>query len=236
MTGDVTPGDGVSVDVTGWDLTTLTITPPPDSDVDFALTVRATSTEADGGDTAQTLGTIAVSVAADADAPTLDITGAPAAGLEDTAINLPDINAALTDVDGSESLAVSISGIPAGATLTSGTNSFTVTGDGTSIDVTGWDLTTLEITPPADSDVDFTLTVTATSTEADGGDTAQTLGTIAVSVAADADAPTLDITGAPAAGLEDTAIALPDVNAALTDLDGSESWPSASAVSPPAPL
>ncbi len=217
------PTGGGSVDVTGWDLVSLTITPAADSDADFTLGVTATATEADGGSTALTSGSIAVSVAADADAPTLTLEATTASGLEDTAINLPDISAALTDADGSESLAISIDGIPAGATLTSGTNTFTATDGATSVDVTGWDLDNLTITPPADSDVDFTLGVTATSTEADGGDTASTLGSIAVSVAADADAPTLDITGAPAAGAEDTAIALPDISAALTDVDGSES-------------
>ncbi|MCP5366703.1 MAG: hypothetical protein H6906_04225, partial [Hyphomicrobiales bacterium] len=204
-------GDGTWT-LSAGDLAGLTITPPADSDVDFQLGVTATSTEADGGDTASTLGTINVSVAADADAPTLTVSDA--AGTEDTAIAL-DIASTLTDTDGSESLSITISGVPTGATLSAGTDN----GDGT------WTLTPaqlagLTITPPADSDVDFQLGVTATSTEADGGDTATTLGTINVSVAADADAPVLNVTDA--AGTEDTAIAL-DIASALTDIDGSES-------------
>jgi len=76
-----------------------------------------------------------------------------------------DITAALTDVDGAETITdVTISGVPAGAELSAGTDK----GDGT------WTLTTanlagLTVTPAPDSDADFTLSVSATSTEADGG-------------------------------------------------------------------
>jgi Ca2+-binding RTX toxin-like protein len=157
------------------DLAGLTITPAADSDQDFTLTVTATSTEGANGDTAQTVGTIDVSVAADADAPTLAVNDA--AGAEDQAIAL-DIASALTDGDGSETLAITISGVPAGATLSAGTD----TGGGSWTLAPG-DLAGLTITPAADSDQDFTLTVTSTSTEGANGDTAQTVGTIDVSVA-----------------------------------------------------
>jgi Ca2+-binding RTX toxin-like protein len=157
------------------DLAGLTVTPPADSDADFSLTVAATSTETANGDTAQTVGTIDVSVAAAADAPTLTVNDG--SGTEDTAIAL-DITSALTDTDGSETLSVTISGVPAGAALSAGTDN----GGGT------WtlapsDLAGLTITPPSGSADDFTLTVTATSTEAANGDTAQTAGTIDVTVA-----------------------------------------------------
>src|SRR5690606_26209362 len=155
------------------DLEDLTITPPANSDGDFQLTVTATST--DGGDTATTVGTIDVSVAADADAPPLVVQDAY--GMEDQAIAL-DRTAALTD--SSETLSITISGVPEGAELSAGTDN----GDGTWT-LSADDLEDLTITPPADSDGDFQLTVTATST--DGGDTATTVGTIDVSVAGDAD-------------------------------------------------
>src|SRR5690606_39778090 len=146
----------------------------------------------------------------DADAPTLVLPDA--SGKEDQPIAL-DIASGLTDLDGSESLSITISGVPDGAELSAGTDN----GDGTWT-LSADDLDGLTITPPANSDADFQLTVTATST--DGGDTATTVGTIDVSVAADADAPTLTVQDA--SGTEDQPIAL-DIASGLTDLDGSES-------------
>jgi hypothetical protein len=121
-------GDGTWSLTTG-DLTGLTITPVTGSDSDFTLSVTATSTEADGGDTASTNVNLAVTVDAVADDPVVTVTNAT--GDEDTAIAL-DITAALGDTDGSESLAITVGGVPAGATLSSGTDN----GDGT------WSLTT----------------------------------------------------------------------------------------------
>ncbi|HUT48382.1 MAG TPA: Ig-like domain-containing protein, partial [Alphaproteobacteria bacterium] len=187
----------------------LTITPPADSDVDFTLTVTATST--DGADTADTVDTIDVTVDAVADAPT--VTVADVSGVEDTAIAL-NIASALTDTDGSESLAVTVAGVPAGASLSAGTDQ-----GGGVWTLTPAQLAGLTITPPADSDVDFTLTVTSTATETDGGDTADTVDTMTVTVNPAADAPTLTV--ADASGDEDTAIAL-SISSALTDTDGSE--------------
>ena len=42
---------------------------------------------------------------------------AQASGMEDTAIELPDISAGLTDTDGSESLGVTIGNLPEGSVL-----------------------------------------------------------------------------------------------------------------------
>ena len=190
------------------DLNGLTVTPAADSDADFTLTVSATTT--DGTDTETVSGTIDVSVAADAEAPTLNLSDAT--GTEDNAIAL-NISSGLTDTDGSESLSITISGVPDGATLNAGTENQ----DGTWT-LSADDLNGLTVTPAADSDADFTLSVSATST--DGTDTETVSGTIDVSVAADADTPTLDLTDA--SGTEDNAIAL-DIDPGLTDTDGSES-------------
>ena len=203
-------GDG-SWTLTPAQLSGLTITPPADSDTDFSLTVTATSTEASGGDTAVASGSIAVNVAADADAPSLTLQAA--SGIEDTAISL-NITSALTDTDGSETLSITISDVPSGASLSAGSDN----GEG-SWTLTPGQLSGLNITPPASSDTDFSLTVSATSTEASGGDTAVASGTVAVSVAADADTPSLTL--APAAGNEDTAIPL-GITTGLADTDGSE--------------
>ncbi len=172
-------GDGTWT-LTPGQLSGLTITPPTNADADFNLTIVATSTEVNGGDTASATSTLAVTVAADADAPNVTVSGA--SGAEDTAIALT-IGSTLTDVDGSESQSIVISGVPSGAALSAGTNN----GGGT------WTLTAaqllgLTITPPANSDADFNLTIVATST--DGGDTASSSATVAVTVAASNDAPT----------------------------------------------
>ncbi len=197
--------------LTSGQLNGLKITPPANSDADFNLTVKATSTEATGGSTTTTTQTLAVTVTAVADTPTVTVQNAT--GNEDTAISL-NLAAALTDTDGSETLSITLSGVPTGATLSAGTNN----GNGT------WTLTPaqlngLALTPAANSDADFTLTMKATSTEAVGGATATTTSTFNVTVNAVADAPT--VTVAPATGNEDTAIAL-NITAALADTDGSE--------------
>ncbi|WNJ98798.1 cadherin-like domain-containing protein [Thalassospiraceae bacterium LMO-JJ14] len=218
----LTDGAGNEITITGGsaDLTTaqlegLTITPPENSDGDFTLDVAVTTT--DGEDTTTVNGQLNVDVAADADAPTLDLT-AVAGGDEDTAIAL-DISSALADTDGSETLSITISDIPDGAILTDGAgNPVTIT-DGSATLEAG-QLEGLTVTPPDDFAGTFDLSVTATSTEGDGGDTAQTLGSITVNVDAVADA--ADLATQDAAGTEDQAIAL-NITAASTDADGSES-------------
>ena len=77
-------GDGTWTLATA-DLAGLTVTPPPDDDTDFVLTVSATSTENDG-DAATTIATLAVDVKGGAEEPV--ITVVDAAGDEDTAIPL----------------------------------------------------------------------------------------------------------------------------------------------------
>ncbi|HEY7228915.1 MAG TPA: cadherin domain-containing protein [Pseudolabrys sp.] len=81
---------------------------------------------------------------------------------EDTALPL-NIAATVTDTDGSETLAVALSGIPVGATLSDGVHTFTsVTGD-TSVDISGWSLGNVSVTPPLNFTGNFQLTVSATA-------------------------------------------------------------------------
>ena len=201
------PGDPIAQT----DLADLTVTPPADSNVDFSLGITATSTEDDGDSATSAIATLNVDVIGVADVPT--VTVANVSGDEDTAIAL-NIDVQLADTDGSESITdITISGVPTGATLSAGSDN----GDGT------WTLTPVQlqgltITPPLNSDVDFSLAVSATSTE-DDGDTANTVTTFGVNVAAIADDP--DVTVQDETGLEDTWIQL-NLDAALTDTDGSE--------------
>ena len=198
----------------------------------FTLTVTATTTEIDGGNSTSVSGTIPVTIEDDGgpDAPTIDLNSlvagdqltGEAAGDEDTSILL-DISADLTDP--TEELSITIGDIPDGATIS------IVNPSGEDVDIPvingeafipsglfelGGDI---KLTPPPNSDEDFQLTVTATSTDSTGA-SASTTGTIDVDVAAIADEPQLQVIEA-TTGDEDTAIAL-DITASLTDTDGSE--------------
>ncbi|MCE2982974.1 MAG: hypothetical protein LW832_05355, partial [Parachlamydia sp.] len=176
----------------------LTLTPALNSDVDFALSVKATSTEASNGSSSSALSSLAVQVNALADAPSLTTT--PATGLANNPIPL-NVTSSLVDVDGSETLSIEISNVPTGVVLSAGTN----LGGGV------WRLTPaqlvgLTVTPPNDSD--FTLSVKAISKESSDGATQSTLRNLAVTVnpAVSLNPPNLGT--APALGNEDTAIPL----------------------------
>ncbi len=216
-------GNGL-VDVTTWNLSALTIRNGANRDSDFELTVRAIATSSDPSDVtpaAITSDTISVRFFAVADTPILNVNSS-VVGNEDNAIAL-NINAALLDTDGSETLEIQISGVPEGAILSAGTNQ----GSGV------WSLSPanligLTITPPDGSDTDFDLTITAIATESSPTSTdstvtkltAQETSAISVQVDAVADQPELIVTST-ATGDEDTPITL-DISGALLDTDGSE--------------
>jgi hypothetical protein len=171
----------------------LTLTPPLNSDDDFALTVSATSTEGEGG-SATSVATFNVDVTGVADVPVVNF--ADARGVEDVAIPL-DVSAALADLDGSETItAITVDGVPDGAVLSAGTDN----GNGTwSLDLA--DLTGLTITAPPDSSDDFFLNISVTATEA-SGDSATKSVEVTVDVSGIADAPNVD--GVDVTGIEDT--------------------------------
>jgi Ca2+-binding RTX toxin-like protein len=194
--------DGVA-SLTPDQLAGLTITPPPDSDADFQLTVTATSRELQTGDTNTATSVMDVQVNPVVDDPMLTV-GA-ARGDEDAAIPLAiDVGDAEGGVPVTE---IVIAGVPAGATLSAGADN----GDGT------WTLTPeqldgLTITPPENSDADIQLTVTATN--ADGGVATSTLP---VQVNAVADAPTVSASlGA--------VVSLPDYAERIAALDPVANW------------
>ncbi len=209
-----------SVNVTHWNLTNLSVTPPPNSDENFELTVTATATEAANSNQQARIDTIDVQVAAVADQPTLTVPATVTIS-EDTQSGAFSISAALIDTDGSESLQLIVSDIPLDVTLSDGFNTFTATSGNTTVDVTSWDLTNLSVTPPADSDTDFALTVTATATETANSDQNFRSDTIHVEVTAVADQPTLTVPATITVD-EDTQSAAFTINGMLTDTDGSE--------------
>ncbi|MFH4537758.1 tandem-95 repeat protein [Vibrio alginolyticus] len=122
-------------------------------------------------------------------------------GTEDTPVPL-DIDAALTDTDGSENLAILIEDVPEGSALSAGVDN----GDGTWSLQPG-ELEGLEFIPSADFNGDVTLTVNATSTDVDTGTTATATQDVTIHISPTNDTPevTGDITAVTA---EDNSITL----------------------------
>lgn len=148
---------------------TFTYTPNPN----FSGTDSFSYRTSDGTANSNTLATVAIAVNAVADAPTLTV--APALGNPNTAIPL-NLNAALVDTDGSETLSLQLAGVPTNALLSAGIN----LGNGV------WQLSLAQLAgltiTPATSD-DFALTVTATATEISNSNAASTIATLNVTVA-----------------------------------------------------
>ena len=137
-----------------------------------------TTTDGSSGDTS----TLSLSVTAVADAPT--VAASNVSGTEGQWIPL-SLSAALTDLDGSESLSGrSLSGIPVGATISDGTNTFTATAGNTSLNLSGWNLSSLQFQGSATGNGQtYTLTLAATSTEASNGSNASSASSFTVTVA-----------------------------------------------------
>ncbi len=194
------------------EISQLRITPPEDSDADFEINVTAVSVENANGDQASQSITVPIAVHAVADKP--DVAAAPASGQENQAIAL-DIQAALTDVDSSETLHIVIANVPAGAILSAGE----LQNDGTWV-LSSNQLDDLTITPPLNSDNDFVLSVSAVSTEASNQDQAQDITELPVTITGTVNKPTLshDVINT----AEDVAIAL-ELKPENLDTDGSES-------------
>ncbi|MDZ7824625.1 MAG: hypothetical protein U5K75_11760 [Ahrensia sp.] len=161
------PLGGGIYELTLAELAGLTVTPAFNIGTDIAITIQASTTEPDNGDTQVTIfnGVIPVKPIADAAITTV----ANASGDEDSAITLAGLSAALADTDGSEVLSVTISGVPAGSILSAGSNN----GDG-SWTLSTADLSGLAITPPANFSGSLVLTLTAFTLEATGASTSAT--------------------------------------------------------------
>ncbi|MGD9835239.1 MAG: VCBS domain-containing protein, partial [Piscinibacter sp.] len=147
-----------------------------------------------------------------------------AGGSEDTSIRLGTISASLNDTDGSETLGLTIGSIPVGAVISDGTNTFTATAGNTSVNVTGWSLNNLSITPPLHFAGTINLSVTATATES-SGPAATTTGTLPVTVTAVTDAPVVAGDTAIVTVVQGTGTAATvnfPILATRVDVDGSE--------------
>ena len=99
-----------------------------------------------------------------------------------------NIAADLVDTDGSETLTVFLDNAPTDAVISDGTNSFTVTADNPSVEITDWDLSQVQITPPENYVAWFRPTVRV-RTEEENGDVNETSSYVRVGVRNVNDAP-----------------------------------------------
>jgi hypothetical protein len=146
----------------------LTITPPPGFVGEIPLWARAISTESSGGDTAVTLVDFEVCVQeVDDVAEPPVVTADDVKGMQGMRLPL-NINASLTDTDGSESLQVLVRGLPNGASLSAGQRS------GQFWVLRADQLEDLQIQPPANFVGEFNLWITGISSESNGETSAAT--------------------------------------------------------------
>ncbi len=188
-------------------LSNLTITPAKNSDENIDLVVTAESVESDNS-VAQLIKNIHVEVNGLADKPILtvaDVSGRIAAAVP---IN---IEAALSDNDGSETLQIIISDVPDGTVFSAGNKSY----DGSWI-LHSDDLPGLMISA---SKKEFSLTVIARSTE-NNGDINEVSSVLNVSLQGYADAPYVEVTDI----VSDPNKVIPlQIESSLIDDDGTES-------------
>jgi hypothetical protein len=203
-----------SVDISKWDRARLTII--PSSDADFTLSVTATAAL---GRSSSVLGRRSATsrpateqVTVSPPAPTL----APvtASGVEGGAIGL-DLGVAIQGRagEGNSLSSLVVGAIPLGAVLSDGHgHSFTASAGSTAVDLVGWTLAGLSITPAGDKG--FTLGIAATEKDAEGTASTVASGTLDVTVLPGAKQPVLNVQAA--AGNEGTAIPL-TISAAQAD-------------------
>ena len=111
-------------------------------------------------------------------------------GVEDSYIKLTPIIVTLADTDGSEVLvAVQIHNLLSGSVITDGTNSFTATSATSTLDVTSWNLSTLQLKAPANFSGNYTLNVEAVTRESATGAESNRSRSIVFNIAAVNDTP-----------------------------------------------
>jgi len=183
--------------------------------------ITATVTETTSGDVASTTETISVHFEAVADQAPLSVSDS--AGMENTWIDV-DINSALVDADGSETIAIYVADAPDGVTFNAGeklTSAVTLD-DGTVLDAGTWvfstdDLDSLQVRSPDNVSDDFDLRVYSETTEGANNDKALN-GPKSIHVDVGIVDPTVSASGG---GDERTWIDL-DLDASINAADGTE--------------
>jgi hypothetical protein len=153
-------GPADSVEVTGWNLSSLSIKAANDAN----FTLSAIATDAAGNVSSTAAEAVTVS-------PTHPVLSwaTSVSGVQGTSIALGTLGETVTSQTGDSNTpnTLTISGAPAGAVLTDGHgHTHTSAGTADAIDVSGWTLSGLTITPTGDPN--FMLTATATEKDADG--------------------------------------------------------------------
>jgi hypothetical protein len=155
-----------SLDVHAWTLTSLTVTPP--NDTNFTLSALVTATDSQGFSySAETSETITV----DPLPPEVSFNSPSGRGHAGTAgaagLNVVDASESGANGDGSHNSieSVVITGAPNGVVLTDGSGHSAAVAGG-SLNITGWNYEGLTFTPPANGY--YTLTATVTEQDSDG--------------------------------------------------------------------
>ena len=170
-----------SVNVSGWTLSSLTVTPT--NDTDFTLTATATTGDANGH---TSTANITEAVTVDPLAPTLS--WAPSSvsinhAHDAKAYALGAIRYTINELSGDNNSlqSLTISGIPVGDTLKAGTHTFTASTGDTSVNVSTWNLNKLTLNAHGHAGT-FTLTATAIESDAQGNLVTSTTATESVVV------------------------------------------------------
>ena len=106
------------------------------------------------------------------------MTGGKLYALAGNPVALPQANASLNDLDGSEQLKLELLGLPAGSILSDGTRRLTANAGNAAnpvdvgVDLVGWNTATLSLQPPANFTGTLRMTLRATVTESSNGQTA----------------------------------------------------------------
>lgn len=113
---------------------------------------------------------VTITVGAVADGVTLGAATSSFAVNAGSAFALTGLSAALLYADGSEAIDyLMLDGLTAGTVVASGGNSFTAAANGSSVNILGWNLSTLTVTAPAGSGADMSLRLRARSRDGAAG-------------------------------------------------------------------
>ena len=156
-----------------------------------ALDWQTRSFEFTGAGGVQTLRIVSEATAVDAngrgvmlDNLSLTETLAPNSARAGSPIPLSALSAALVDGDGSEVLELWLGELPAGSVLTDGVRRFTASAEQRQVSLTGWNLATLSLLPPAELSGHVQLSVLARAQERSNQSQAETRSTLDLTIQA----------------------------------------------------
>ncbi|HEU0097414.1 MAG TPA: cadherin domain-containing protein [Allosphingosinicella sp.] len=197
---------------------TVTIRTNPDLHGTGNLKVRAV----DPTNLASAWITVPITVSPVADGLTLGATTTSFSMQSGTTVTLTGLSAAVRDTDSEFVDYLYLDGLAAGTVLTSGANTFTAGAANASANITGWNLTTLNLTAAAGSGTDMVLRLRGRSRDGSAGGyvySAENLGSnLTVTVNAPPAAPTVSIDGA--SSFSENSVAVRIATLTRSDPDG----------------